>query len=182
MKNIYEWCVSKRTTSAKVAHTKMMGAQKARTMVKNHCRTPTISRFFFVRIQVCLRIAMAVGASARGEGVGRVVLLSCRVLDRCQTRANQRGRRQSCQATTTTVSGSIPVRKSWRARAKGQRRQFAIIISLTRAHGVYALPSRQDSLVVVPPRQKRGRRVGKSEAPPTAARRPMSLPHSHLPR
>lgn len=38
----------------------MMGAQKARTLVKNHWRHATMSSVFFVRIHVWLRIAMAV--------------------------------------------------------------------------------------------------------------------------
>lgn len=45
-------------------HTKMMGAQKARTLVKNHCRHATMSSVFFVRTHVCLIIAM-IGVGAR---------------------------------------------------------------------------------------------------------------------
>lgn len=47
-------------------HTKMMGAQKARTLVKNHCRHATMSSVFFVRIHVWLRIAMAVVVAPLG--------------------------------------------------------------------------------------------------------------------
>jgi hypothetical protein len=39
-----------------------MGAQKARTLVKNHCRTKTTSSVFLVRIHVWLTIAGAMVA------------------------------------------------------------------------------------------------------------------------
>jgi hypothetical protein len=45
----------------------MMGAQNARTLVKNQCRQKTTSRVFFVRIHVCRMIApaMVVGCGPR---------------------------------------------------------------------------------------------------------------------
>lgn len=43
-----------------------MGAQKARTLVKNHCRHATMSSVFFVRIHVWLRIAMALVVALLG--------------------------------------------------------------------------------------------------------------------
>lgn len=57
MKNI---CHSQRRLEpeARYQPTKIMGAQKARTLVKNHCRHATMSSVFFVRIHVWLRIAM----------------------------------------------------------------------------------------------------------------------------
>jgi hypothetical protein len=51
-----------------------MGAQKARTLVKNHCRHATMSSVFLVRIHVWLSIAMVdVGArEGRVRGVERL--------------------------------------------------------------------------------------------------------------
>lgn len=61
----------------------MMGAQKARTLVKNHCRHATISSVFFVRIQVWLRIAMVVVVARDGRGRGQNDGLRLLALDSC---------------------------------------------------------------------------------------------------
>jgi hypothetical protein len=129
------------------SHTKMMGAQKARTLVKNHCRTPTISSVFFVRIHVCLRIAMAMGAGARGEGGGWRTLLLC---PGRKTRINSSGRQKAGSRIKQQrqYQEAFPRGKREEADAKEQRQQFAMVLSLTGvgAHGVYALPSRSDML------------------------------------
>lgn len=48
-----------------------MGAQNARTLVKNHCRHATMSSVFFVRIHVWLRIAMVDVVARYGRARGR---------------------------------------------------------------------------------------------------------------
>lgn len=65
MKNI---CHGQHLPESRVQHrrTKIMGAQKARTLVKNHCRHATMSSVFFVRIHVWLRIAIAVVVAPSG--------------------------------------------------------------------------------------------------------------------
>jgi hypothetical protein len=54
-------------------HTKIMGAQKARTLVKNHCRHATMSSVFFVSIHVWLSIAIVDVGARKGlfRGVER---------------------------------------------------------------------------------------------------------------
>lgn len=47
-------------------HTKIIGAQKARMLVKNHCRTNTTINVFFVSVHDCRKNAI-VGARAIGE-------------------------------------------------------------------------------------------------------------------
>jgi hypothetical protein len=155
----------------KIRHTKMMGAQKARTLVKNHCRTPTISRFFFVRIQVCLRIAIRVGASARGEGAGRVVLLSCLMSNtgRSKGRAGSRVKQQR-QGQKSFLRGRI-----WET--EGKKTEAPVCHHhLTNAHTVYTHCQAGKTILSSSAEAKRGRRVGKSERPLPAARRPLLPP------
>jgi hypothetical protein len=59
----------------RLQHTKIMGAQKARTLVKNHCRHATMSSVFLVRIHVWRSIAI-VDVGAREERVRGVERLS----------------------------------------------------------------------------------------------------------
>ena len=60
----------------------MMGAQNARTLVKNHCRHATMSSVFFVRIHVWLRIAIVavVARDGRARGSDDRVCTGCGVL------------------------------------------------------------------------------------------------------
>lgn len=48
-------------------HTKIIGAQKARTLVKNHCRHATMSSVFFVSIHVWLSIAIVDVGARKGR-------------------------------------------------------------------------------------------------------------------